>query len=367
MTQDAQEINAANPKKLSGGKKALIIILSVFIFVIAGCCVALAADDSTRTQKVPEKTTLDGQIDISGMTQDELRQTISSRVSNGLCSVISLGAGGNGYEVKVSDVGYVDIEGTIADAFSPYDVTIFERFASRALQIVTGDTGNFNVNTLCVVDHDALVKRVTEIAKEVDRDVQNAGYQYSSSVGGLVAKPAQDGITLDVDATVRLIEAAASSQTDISPNRLAVQAVVDTEKPTSLEPGQAIFVDTSGCRVHLYENGAEVASYACTPGQSGYATPKGDFYLEYKDAAPTWINPHSSWSEGMAETIGPGASNPLGLRALAVSCGGGIYIHGTTNTGQLGSPGSHGCVRLSNSSIIELFDRVSEGIPIIIR
>ena len=69
----------------------------------------------------------------------------------------------------------------------------------------------------------------------------------------------------------------------------------------------------------------------------------------------------------MEETIGPGPSNPLGLRALAVSCGGGIFLHGTTNTGGLGSPGSHGCVRLSNNNIVELYDRVSTGIPIIIR
>ena len=69
----------------------------------------------------------------------------------------------------------------------------------------------------------------------------------------------------------------------------------------------------------------------------------------------------------MEETIAPGPSNPLGVRALAVSCGGGIFLHGTTNTGGLGSPGSHGCVRLSNSNIVELYDRVSVGIPIIIR
>lgn len=310
---------------------------------------------------------LDGQIDVSGMTQDELRQTISSRVENGLCSVITVGAGGSGYEIKVADVGSVDIDATIADAFAPYNVTILERSASRLHQLVTGDTGKYNVNTVCVINHDALESSVAKIAEKVNRGVQDAGYQYSSSTGGLITTQAQDGITLDVDATTQLIEQAASSQTETSANRLAVQAVVTTEKPASYEPGQAIFVDTSACRVHLYENGAEVASYACTPGQSGYATPKGDFYLEYKDSAPTWINPHSSWSAGMAETIGPGASNPLGLRALAVSCGGGIYIHGTTNTGQLGSPGSHGCVRLSNNDIVELFNRVSEGIPIIIR
>ncbi|MBP7618616.1 MAG: L,D-transpeptidase family protein, partial [Geothrix sp.] len=38
-----------------------------------------------------------------------------------------------------------------------------------------------------------------------------------------------------------------------------------------------------------------------------------------------------------------------------------IYLHGTNQEGQLGTPVSHGCVRLGNATVIELFDRVAEG------
>ncbi|MDY5662835.1 MAG: L,D-transpeptidase, partial [Coriobacteriales bacterium] len=148
---------------------------------------------------------------------------------------------------------------------------------------------------------------------------------------------------------------------------IAVKGEIDTEDPKVTTPGQAIYVDTNACRVHLYENGSEVKSYPCTPGKSGYSTPKGDWKLSYKDASPTWYNPHSEWAADMPESVPPGPNNPLGLRALAVSCGGGIFLHGTTNTGQLGSPGSHGCVRIANSDIVELYNRVSAGIPIFIR
>ena len=172
---------------------------------------------------------------------------------------------------------------------------------------------------------------------------------------------------MDEPATVARIEEALAGADNGDPERLSIQAEAIITEPESNDPGQGIFVDTRKCRVHLYENGVEVVSYPCTPGMSGYATPKGDFTLSYKDPAPIWYNPHSDWSEGMEETIAPGPSNPLGVRALAVSCGGGIFLHGATNTGGLGSPGSHGCVRLSNSNIVELYDRVSVGIPIIIR
>lgn len=38
-----------------------------------------------------------------------------------------------------------------------------------------------------------------------------------------------------------------------------------------------------------------------------------------------------------------------------------IYLHGTPETTQLGKPGSHGCVRMANADIIELFDLVRPG------
>jgi len=38
-----------------------------------------------------------------------------------------------------------------------------------------------------------------------------------------------------------------------------------------------------------------------------------------------------------------------------------IYIHGTPDESQLGEPLSHGCIRMSNDDVIELFDLVSAG------
>ena len=43
-----------------------------------------------------------------------------------------------------------------------------------------------------------------------------------------------------------------------------------------------------------------------------------------------------------------------------------IYIHGTNDEERLGEPSSKGCIRLSNNDVITLFDRVSEGTPVII-
>ena len=43
-----------------------------------------------------------------------------------------------------------------------------------------------------------------------------------------------------------------------------------------------------------------------------------------------------------------------------------IYLHGTNQEGLLGQPVSHGCVRLGNADIIDLFDCVAVGDPVLI-
>ncbi len=44
-----------------------------------------------------------------------------------------------------------------------------------------------------------------------------------------------------------------------------------------------------------------------------------------------------------------------------------IYIHGTPDTEPMGQPLSHGCIRMRNTDIIELFDLVENSMPVIIQ
>jgi lipoprotein-anchoring transpeptidase ErfK/SrfK len=43
-----------------------------------------------------------------------------------------------------------------------------------------------------------------------------------------------------------------------------------------------------------------------------------------------------------------------------------IYIHGTNAESALGTPASHGCVRMSNLDVIDLYDRVPVGTAVVI-
>ncbi|MEM9676158.1 MAG: L,D-transpeptidase [Bacteroidota bacterium] len=43
-----------------------------------------------------------------------------------------------------------------------------------------------------------------------------------------------------------------------------------------------------------------------------------------------------------------------------------IYIHGTPEEGLIGQPASHGCIRMKNADVVELFDLVDEGTLVMI-
>ena len=43
-----------------------------------------------------------------------------------------------------------------------------------------------------------------------------------------------------------------------------------------------------------------------------------------------------------------------------------IYIHGTKHEDKIGTAASHGCVRMRNADVIELFELVDQGTPVVI-
>lgn len=65
------------------------------------------------------------------------------------------------------------------------------------------------------------------------------------------------------------------------------------------------------------------------------------------------------WLEGLEKGVNRGGRVDSFRRC--------IYIHGTPDEGLIGRPASHGCIRMKNKEVIELFDRVPLGTPILIR
>jgi lipoprotein-anchoring transpeptidase ErfK/SrfK len=76
---------------------------------------------------------------------------------------------------------------------------------------------------------------------------------------------------------------------------------------------------------------------------------------------PTWYPPEDiQWESNVPPVVPPGPQNPLGPRALYL--GDTLYrIHGTNRPGSIGGAVSHGCFRMHNPHIVELYEKVQLG------
>lgn len=93
----------------------------------------------------------------------------------------------------------------------------------------------------------------------------------------------------------------------------------------------------------------------------GHGQPKGTIFrgrvpLAQGEALPAtedWITSRILWLHG----VDPENANTRDRY---------IYIHGTKHENTIGAPDSHGCVRMRNSDVIELFQLVEEGAAVTI-
>jgi hypothetical protein len=81
---------------------------------------------------------------------------------------------------------------------------------------------------------------------------------------------------------------------------------------------------------------------------------------------PTWTPPpDAAWAKD-EKPAGPGWGNPMGRVKMHLF--GDYYVHGTParNERHLGSPASHGCIRMRNQDVMELAQLVlrADGAPV---
>ncbi|HEY1203110.1 MAG: L,D-transpeptidase [Bryobacteraceae bacterium] len=113
-----------------------------------------------------------------------------------------------------------------------------------------------------------------------------------------------------------------------------------------------IVVSIPDCKLALVENGQVVKVYETAVGAPVSPSPTGTFRIATRLAHPTYFHP--------GKVVGPGANNPLGPRWLGLSLKG-FGIHGTNAPRSIGHAASHGCIRLRNRDIVDLFERVEVG------
>ena len=110
-------------------------------------------------------------------------------------------------------------------------------------------------------------------------------------------------------------------------------------------------------QLYVYRGNTLEKTFPVAVGKTGWETPTGTFEVSYMLENPGWTNPFTG------ELMPPGPNNPLGERWIAFWTDGRneIGFHGTPNRNSIGQAASHGCVRLYNEHIRELYDIVTPG------
>lgn len=127
----------------------------------------------------------------------------------------------------------------------------------------------------------------------------------------------------------------------------------------------SLVVSTPERALYFVTGPGEARRYKVGVGREGFQW-SGTSTIVSKAEWPTWRPPaemikrEAAKGHMLPDEMEGGPENPLGARALYI--GGKIYrIHGTNAPGSIGGAVSSGCIRMMNSDVIELYDRVKIG------
>jgi len=117
-------------------------------------------------------------------------------------------------------------------------------------------------------------------------------------------------------------------------------------------PARRVVVSLADRKLAVVEAGRVVKIFSTAVGAPESPSPTGSYEIINRLAEPTWY--------GHGKVVPPGKSNPIGTRWMGLSVKG-YGIHGTNVPSSIGHNASHGCIRLRNSDVEELFEMVAVG------
>lgn len=112
-----------------------------------------------------------------------------------------------------------------------------------------------------------------------------------------------------------------------------------------------IVVSIPDRKLVLLEGERVLRVYDVAVGKSSTPSPEGEFTIVTHVANPSW------------KTVAPGPNNPVGTRWMGLSVKG-YGIHGTNAPRSIGKAASHGCIRMRNRDVEDLFALVGAGVSV---
>ncbi len=286
-------------------------------------------------------------VDVGGFTEEQVRFAVTSVVREKARTPIELRSGGRTFTLTARRVRQeIDIERTVARVMAASEFSVLRpvlRFARKPIR--------------------RFVKRVAEAVRVEPRDA--AVRIRLTSIG---RRRARAGRALASKHVVKMIKRRFADPARDRSQRLKLLRVKPEIGGRELRRSYPaiITIEKSTFTLRLFRNLRFDRSYSVAIGQPAYPTPEGLFAIQSKQVNPTWTAPNSPWA---GESAGQSYSasdpnNPLKARWMGVA--GSVGIHGTAQDYSIGTAASHGCIRMHSWDVIDLYDRVSIGTPVLI-
>ena len=136
--------------------------------------------------------------------------------------------------------------------------------------------------------------------------------------------------------------------------------------PEAYAPG-TIVVKTSERHLYLVVGSGQAIRYPVGVGRAGQQW-SGTSTIDAKYVSPDWAPPPDIRRENpKLPPLIPGGSphNPMGVAAMTLQ-NLDYAIHGTNQPSSIGHFVSHGCIRMFNEDVTDLFGRVGVGTPVVV-
>ena len=140
---------------------------------------------------------------------------------------------------------------------------------------------------------------------------------------------------------------------------LTISAVAQTATPVADARSQrVVLISIADRKLAVLKDGEVLATFAVAVGAAVSPSPTGEFQIVSRVSHPTYYHP--------GKVIPSGKDNPLGTRWIGLSQQG-YGIHGTNAPRSIGHAASHGCIRMRNRDVEQLFTMLQVGDVVRIR
>ena len=344
--------------------RRLPAVLAVVVVLLAAAGGTIAWADHKASGRLADGISVAG-VPVGGLTEDAAVAKLERE----------LGApAGRTLKVKVADETFrlsaerAGVQLALRDAVRrAYRESRDGSLPERAWRELTGGKVQHDEPTAATVDRAAVDRFVARIESAVAREARDASLDLT--VSEVTTTPSRAG--RELIGAKRLANRVERNFADpLGKRRLAAEVETIEPKTSTAELWKkqpvAVTVSLSELTVRVFDKGKLSTSYNVAVGEPRYPTPPGEFTVQGMQVDPPWNVPQSDWAGDLAGQTIPGGdpSNPLVARWIGFN--GSVGFHGTASLGSLGTAASHGCVRMAPADVIDLYDRVAVGTPVLV-